>query len=143
MHSLWSHSGVWIHSEILSLPSGFTPESIWIHSGVGVWSSGVCSHSGVCSLELLRSLESRVTPEAVVWSLQSFRLCTLESLRSLKSRRSLESAFIPEPRIWSHFGVWSRNMESGVWIRKYLHLLESVVLIHSGFCSLEFVLRSL
>ena len=41
--------------------------------------SGVCSHTGVCSLELLRSLESGVTPEAVVWSLQSFRVCSLES----------------------------------------------------------------
>ena len=71
-------------------------------------------------MELLRSLVSRVTPKAVVWSLQSFRVCSLESLRSLKSRRSLESAFIPEPRIWSYFGVWSletiRNMEAGIWM---------------------------
>ena len=41
--------------------------------------SGGCSHTGVCSLELLRSLETRVTLEAVVWSLQSFRVCNLES----------------------------------------------------------------
>ena len=83
-------------------------------------------HSGVCSSDSLRSLEvgvspeSGVTPEDVVWSLQSFRVCGLESLRSLKSRRSLESAFIPEPRTWSHFGVWSlvpiRNMEARVWM---------------------------
>ena len=71
-------------------------------------------------MELLRSMESRVTPEAVVWSLQSFRVCSLESLRSLKSRRSLESAFIPERRTWGHSGVWSlepiRNMEAVVWM---------------------------
>ena len=80
-------------------------------------------------MELLRSLESRVTPEAVVWSLQSFRVCSLESLRRLKSRRSLESAFIPEPRIWSYFGVWSleTNPKYGV--------LESWM--YSELCSLH------
>ena len=129
------------------MESSCTPDSvIWINSGVRSSDSlrslnsrrsleveftlvpGVCSHSGVCCLELLRRLESRVTPEAVVWSLQSFRVCSLESLRSLKSRRSLKSAFIPEPRIWSHSGVWTResirNMEAGV-------------RMSSGFCSLD------
>ena len=73
-------------------------------------------------------MEFRVTPEAVVWSLESFRVCSLGSLQSLKSRRSLQSAFIPEPRIWGHFGDWSlepiRNMEGGVWM-------------YSGLCSLH------
>ena len=52
----------------------------------------VWSHSGVWSLELLRSLESGVIPETGIWS--------LESLRSLESG------------VWSHSGVWS--LASGI-----------------------------
>ena len=123
---VWIHSGVCSSDSLRSLKSRRSLEVeltlapvVCIHSGVWiVWSfSGVCNHSGVCSLELLRGLEPRVTPEAVVWSLESFRVCSLASLRSLKSRRCLESAFIPEHRIWGHSGVWSLepigNMESG------------------------------
>ena len=84
-------------------------------------------------MELLRSLESRVTAEAVVWSLQSFRVCSLESLQSLKSLRSLESAFIPERRTWSHSGVWSRET---------IRNIECGILMCSGFCNLD-PLRSL
>ena len=135
---IWRHSGVlesrtnpkyggWRLESLRSLQSGVPPES------VGCRLSGVCSHSGVCSLELLWSLESRVTPEAVVWSLQPFRVCSLESLWRLNSRRSLESAFIPEPRIWSHSGVWSRET---------IRNIECGVLMYSGFCNLD-PLRSL
>ena len=124
---VWSHSGVCSLDSLRSLQSGFNPES-------GVWSlSGVCGHSGVCSPELLRSLESRVTPAAVVWSLESFRVCSLESLQRLKSRRSLESVFIPEPRTWSHSGVWSRET---------IRNIECGILMYSGFCNLD-PLRSL
>ena len=65
----------------------------------------VWSHSGVCNLDSLRSLEvgvipesvvtpefvvwsysgvwsPRVTPEAIVWSLQPFRVCNLEAANS-------------------------------------------------------------
>ena len=124
---VWNHSGVCSQDSLRSLQSGFTPES------GGCILSGVCSYSGVCSLEFLRSLEFRVTSEAVVWSLESFRVCSLESLRRLKSRRSLESAFIPEPRIWSHSGVWSRET---------IRNIECGILMYSGFCNLD-PLRSL
>ena len=124
---VWIPSGVCSLDSLRSLQSGFTPES-------GGWSlSGVCSHTGVCSLELLGRLESRATPEAVVWSLESFRVCSLESLQSLKSRRSLECAFIPEPRTWSHTGVWSRET---------IRNIECGILMYSGFCNLD-RLRSL
>ena len=117
---VWIHSGVCSLDSLRSLQSGFTLES-------GGWRlSGVCSHTGVCSLGLLRSLEFRVTPEAVVWSLESFRVCSLESLQSLKSRRSLESAFIPEPPTWSHSGVWSRET---------IRNIECGIFMYSGFCN--------
>ena len=125
--AVWIHSGVCSLDPLRSLQSGFTPES-------GGWSlSGVCSHSGVCSLELLLRVGFRVTPEAVVWSLESFRVCSLDPLQSLKSRRSLECAFIPEPRTWSHSGVWSRET---------IRNIECGILMYSGFCNLD-RLRSL
>ena len=67
----------------------------------------------VCNLESLRSLS--VTPESGVCSL------------------ALESAFIPEPRIWSHYGVWSLET---------IRNIECRILMYSGFCSLD-PLRSL
>ena len=116
--------------------SGSTPESVvLIHSGV-------CSHTGVCSLGLLRGLEPRVTPEAVIWSLESFRVCSLESLQSLKSRRSLESAFTESavwPGVCSHSGCLQSGftpkcLEVGVFPESVV-TPEFVVWSYSGVCS--------
>ena len=84
---------------------------------------------------------SRVTPEAVVWSLQSFRLCNLESLQSLKSRRSLETAFIPDPEsgVTPASGV---ENQSEIWRLESGCPPDSLVWIHSGICSSD-SLRSL
>ena len=72
----------------------------------------IWSHSGVWSLDLLRSLVAEVWSHSGVWSLKSGGW-NLESLRnleygvwSLDSLRSLESG------VWSHPGVWS--LEFGV-----------------------------
>ena len=91
------------------------------------------------------SSESGVTPEDVVWSLQSFRVCGLESLRSLKSRRSLEVVFTLDPGVWIHSGVCSlgslRSLQSGFTPESGGWSLSGVC-SHSGVCSLE-LLRSL
>ena len=100
------HSGVCSSDSLRSLKSRRNRE-VEFTLELGVW-----SHSGGCSLEfaVIPGLWSGVTPEFEV------------------SHRSLESAFIPEPRNWSHFGVWSlepiRNMEARVWM-------------YSGLCSLH------
>ena len=123
--SYWSHSGitisgVWSHSG--SLEAGVTPESrVWsleslrsLESGV----TGAAPEDGGWSLELRSiqitgytygldsapnnySLESGVTPESRVWS--------LESLRSLEA-----GAVTPESGGWSLELL--RSLECGVWI---------------------------
>ena len=77
--------------------------------------SGVWSHSGVCSLDSLRSLEVGVFPESVV---------------------------TPEFVVWSYYGVWSLEfavipgLSSGV-TPEFEFTQESGVRIHSGAPNLE------
>ena len=72
---------------------------VWSHSGVWILESGVTPESGVRSLESLRSMvvKSGVILESGYWSLVSLR--------------SLESG------VWSHSGVWCAEVwsHSGVW----------------------------
>ena len=62
--------------------------------------SGVTPESGVWSLESLRSMVAEVWSQSGVWILESG--VTPESgVRSLESLRSLVA------EVWSHSGVWS------------------------------------